>query len=115
MIVLAFCCRNIYIYEKVAMTEATNTSMHAFAAGHYDYKQAIKMYDREIEQVPYNYPAYNNRGLCKIHLGSDPYDSSVIKNGIEDFNTAIELARKEGVNFESAQHNLALAIEMLKF
>jgi hypothetical protein len=34
---------------------------------------------------------------------------------MEDFTTAIELAEKEGVSSEPAQHNLALAIGMLNF
>jgi tetratricopeptide (TPR) repeat protein len=97
------------------MTEATKEALHAFSSGHYDYEQAIQLYDKEIEENAFNYAAYNNRGLCKIHLGSQPYNANLIKDGMEDFNTAIELAKKEGVTFESAQHNLALAINMLNF
>jgi tetratricopeptide (TPR) repeat protein len=97
------------------MTEATKETLHAFSSGHYDYEQAIELYNKEIEDTPSNYAAYNNRGLCKIHLGSHPYDANMIKHGMEDFNTAIELAKKKGVAFESAQHNLALAINMLRF
>lgn len=97
------------------MTEATKTALHAFSSGQYDYAHAIELYDKEIEENPSNYSAYNNRGLCKIHLGSDPYNADVIKDGMEDFNMAIEVAQKEGVVFESPQHNLALAINMLRF
>jgi tetratricopeptide (TPR) repeat protein len=97
------------------MTEATKDALHAFSAGHYDYEQAIQLYDKEIEENPLNYGAYNNRGLCKIHLGSHPYNAEFITQGMNDFNTAIELAKKDNTEFESAQHNLALAINMLNF
>jgi len=97
------------------MTEATKEALHAFSLGQYNYEQAIQLYNKEIEENTSNYTAYNNRGLCKIHIGSHPYDANMIKQGMEDFNTAIELAKKKGVVFESAQHNLALAINMLNF
>ncbi|MCW3106044.1 MAG: hypothetical protein JWQ09_550 [Segetibacter sp.] len=97
------------------MTEATKESLHAFSAGHYDYEQAIQLYDKEIEENTSNYAAYNNRGLCKIHLGSEPYNVTMIEDGMKDFSMAIELAEKEGVEFVTAQHNLALAINILNF
>jgi hypothetical protein len=100
---------------KTTMTETFKASSTAFASGHYDYVQAIKMYDKEIEDNATNSAAYNNRGLCKIHIGADPYDSNMIKQGMDDFNMAIKLAEQEGVSTESAQHNLAMAITMLKF
>jgi tetratricopeptide (TPR) repeat protein len=97
------------------MTESFKESLKAVSSGHYDYEQAIKLYDREIEENPSNISAYNNRGLCKVHVGSDPYNSNIIKDGIEDFTIAIQLAEKEGVSSENTQHNLAWAINMLKF
>ena len=97
------------------MPDASTEALKAFSAGHYDYKQAIALYDKEIEKSPSNYTAYNNRGLCKIHLGNQPYNVEIIKDGMKDFTTAIELAKKDGVVFESANHNLALAINMLNF
>jgi tetratricopeptide (TPR) repeat protein len=97
------------------MPEVTKSSSPAFSSGHYEYEQAIQMYNKEIDESPSNYAAYNNRGLCKIHLGSHPYDANMIKEGMKDFNRAIELAEQEGVTFESPQHNLALAINLLNF
>jgi tetratricopeptide (TPR) repeat protein len=94
---------------------AQTSKVQAFTSGHYDYEHAIELYDKEIEENSANISAYNNRGLCKIHLGSNPYNSQLIKSGMEDFTTAIELAEKEGVSSEPAQHNLALAIGMLNF
>lgn len=96
------------------MTETSHPSV-AFTSGHYNYEEAIKLYDKEIEEKPSNFAAYNNRGLCKVHLGSHPYDADLIKDGMKDFNTAIDLAKEQGSSFESAQHNLAFAVNMLRF
>lgn len=97
------------------MAEDIKPPLSVLSAGHYDYNEAILMYSKEIEAIPSNYIAYNNRGLCKIHLGTEPYDVSLIEDGMNDFNIAIELAKKEGVVFESPVHNLALAINILNF
>ena len=97
------------------MTEANKASFRALSAGHYDYEQAIHLYDKEIEENPSNYMAYNNRGLCKIHIGADPYNVDLVKDGMKDFTTASDLAREQGVVFEGPQHNLAIAINILNF
>lgn len=97
------------------MTENFKESLKAVSTGHYDYNAAVKLYDKEIEENPSNISAYNNRGLCRIHLGSEPYNSNIIKDGIEDFTTAIQLAEKESLPSENIQHNLAWAISLLKF
>lgn len=86
----------------------------AFTSGKYNYEEALKLYDREISENPKNYQAINNRGLCKIHLGDEQNNTSLIRSGMEDFTLAIDLAKEEGAPLEQLEHNLQMAISFYK-
>jgi len=83
----------------------------ALSLSDYHKKQAIKLYDEEIENNPKNMAAFQNRGLCKLKIAIEEKNIEILEDSKVDLKKAIDLAKERGDNFPIAQANLKWAEE----
>ena len=84
----------------------------AYSLGDYNPLRAIELYNIEIDVNPENFPAWQNRELCKLKLAIENKDLGLLDESKVDFKKAIELATTFGTQgFQIAEDNLKWAEE----
>lgn len=67
----------------------------AFSTGDFNKEEAIKLYNRELQNNPKNLSALNNRGFLRLELAKEKNDKDLLEKSKIDLKEAIELLNNE--------------------
>jgi tetratricopeptide (TPR) repeat protein len=89
--------------------EMSQTFKEAFSLADVNPKQAIELYNRELNVHPKNLSAWHNMGLCKLKLAIANKDAQLLEESKADLRKSIKLAVEDGKEFSIAEANLRWA------
>jgi hypothetical protein len=77
------------------MEEMSEFFQIAFSTGDFNKEEAIKLYNRELQNNPKNLSALNNRGFLRLELAKEKNDKDLLEKSKIDLKEAIELLNNE--------------------